>query len=245
MPFFRHDYRCRCGDWDKNRVQIFTEESEPPFKRTQHFQVREGVGIHPGCQNWITWLGTQPHTGTVPPSSEIGAKAPRGITPSAKVNAVAFGPDLLIHVLKGQVADGRATGYHSFAQTTLTGEAPYRILESTHLLAEWERISRRDEWGVYYIQFRLQATTGARETTPWKVSTMFPDRMSASTVERAIRTAAVNRRSDTSPSVDWAGLHDNGMRVGGRTMGNGSLKSAFPAYRGSFDIPDFVSNRLR
>lgn len=72
---------------------------------------------------------------------------------------------------------------------------------------------------------------------------MFPDRMSGAAVERAIRTAAVNRRTDPSSSVNWAGLHDNGMRVGGRSS-HGILESAFPAYRGSFDIPDSVAVRL-
>ena len=249
MANYRHTYRCRCGDWDKNRIEIYTESPDPPFRRTQHFQVHEGVGLHPGCQNWITWLKQDLHKGSVPPSSRIADKPSRQVTPNSALQTVAFGPTLLTHVLKGEIsADGKATGFHTLTETTgrgTGGTGPWAIKGEAHALAEWEILGRPDEWGVYYILFRFSyGPATARTTTDWKVSTMFPDRMSGAAVERAIRTAAVNRRTDPSSSVNWAGLHDNGMRVGGRSSPGGILQSAFPAYRGTFDIPDFVAARL-
>jgi hypothetical protein len=193
----------------------------------------------------VTWLKTEAHTNAVPASSLIGQKWQKTATPSASYAGVVFGPHLLDHVFRGEINAGIATGYHSRTLTTRTGNAPYAIQGTTHRLAAIQVISRPDEFGVYYVGYRLSYTAqGQTQTTAWKISTMFPDRLGQAAIVKMIKVAFVNQRTDTSASVDWAGLHDNGMRIGGRTTGVGAIKSAFPAYKGSFEIPDYVSARF-
>jgi hypothetical protein len=72
---------------------------------------------------------------------------------------------------------------------------------------------------------------------------MFCDRLSEAAIIQFIKTAYVNPRTEGSRSVNWAGLTDNNLRIGGR-FEEGVIKSAFPAYKGSFAIPDYVTYRF-
>ena len=66
---------------------------------------------------------------------------------------------------------------------------------------------------------------------------MFPITWSKEKIESEIKLARVNPVTKAHASVDWAGWCRNGMIIGGRSHGNGAIKSAFPAFRDGFEIP--------
>jgi hypothetical protein len=244
MPNFAHIYRCRCANWTDNQVKVFTTDQAAPFDRLQHFQLREGVGQNDTCQNYLSYVRTVPHTGPIPEPAKIKPKPAVRVTDSRLIAGVQFGPTLLHHVFKGELNSGTATGYHSIQNTNQAGGFPLTITGAAHRLAAMETISRPDEFGIYYVRIKFDYMEGnQRKTTAWKISTMFCDRLSEAAIIQFIKTAYVNPRTEGSRSVNWAGLTDNNLRIGGR-FEEGVIKSAFPAYKGSFAIPDYVTYRF-
>jgi hypothetical protein len=248
MATYKHIYRCRCGDWTSNRIEVYTTSAQKPFDREKHNTLKEGVGLNPDCWNYLTWLGSAPYTNAIPRSSLISKKVSKQrelATPSSDIAGIKLGPDLNDHVFKGELNGSKATGYHTLANTTYTGTAPYTISGTTHKLAALTRISKSDDYGVYFVGYKFSYVDGneAKETA-WKISVMFPARLSAATILVMIKVAFYNQTETAeNKAVDWNGRADNGLKIGGRSDNTGII-SAFPAYRDSFKIPDDVSNKL-
>jgi hypothetical protein len=248
MATYKHTYRCRCGDWTSNRIEVYTTSAQKPFDREKHNTLKEGVGLNPECWNYLTWIRSTPYTNAIPKSSLISKKISKQrelATPSSDIAGVKLGPDLDDHVFKGEINGSTATGYHCLACTTYTDPAPYTISGTTHKLAALTRISRSDDYGVYWVGIKMAyVDKGVAKVTPWKISVMFPARLSASTITVMIKVAFYNQTETAeNKAVDWNGRADNGLKIGGRSDNTGII-SAFPAYRDSFKIPDDVSRKF-
>ena len=248
MATYKHTYRCRCGDWSANRLEVYTDSDQKPFNRIQHYEMKEGVGLNPQCLSYITWLKTELYTNAIPKSSLISKKISKQreiATPSSELTGVKLGPKLADHVFKGELNGNKATGYHSLTETNYSGTAPYKITGTTHKLADLTEISRSDDYGVYWVGYKLSYVDGSvTKQTPWKISVMFPDRLSVATITVMIKVAFYNKlETAEDKAVDWNGRADNGLKIGGRSDNTG-IVSAFPAYRDSFKIPDDVSSKF-
>ena len=190
MPNYVHIYRCRCANWTDNQIKVFTNSMAEPLGRIQHFQLREGVGLNDTCQNYLTRIRVVQYDGAIPESAPIKPKAAKRVTTGAQTAGVILGPQLLDHVFKGELNGLVATGYHSKQDTNFKVALPYPIAHVAHRLAAFQVvISRPDKYGVYYVGYKLSFIhQGQPTTTAWKISTMFPDRLSQAAIVHAIKS---------------------------------------------------------
>lgn len=232
MTKYVHSYRCHCINWTENPIRVLSPDKDPQDDSLQHFQIRTGIGINPRCQGYPRFIKSEAvadsyvleDLSAVPPRSPVLCNVTLD-----QIKGVVFGPKLEEHVLRGELNEGASTGYHS---RCVEGEGSSRIPQDS-----FEVLTRPDGYGVYFAAFRIKqgSTLGTR-----KLSAMFPDRMCKEEILRSIRVAYVNTRQNTFQSIQWLGVCENGMRIGGRADGTG-ITSAFPAYRDSFDIPPHVA----
>ena len=236
MAFWRY-YRCHCVDWSKDPIKVLETDAHSKYEGKQHFQLHEGHGMNPKCNKYLKLLKEE--------AAPTGAKQENTLVPekpstagyNEDVSGVTLAAELIEHVFHGQLNAGTATGFHSLA---LVPQNP----AGTPTLP-WEKIrdfevrSRPDGCGVYFARFKMLISTvnHVESLTAFKPSAMFPVSWNRTRVEEEIKLAHANPLTMRHNSIDWSGKCRNGMIIGGRSAGNGAVKSAFPAFRDSFDIP--------